>query len=165
MMECDMSGVEPTTTRCPTCGDSGPRRFSFHYFGIDVDDPLLATPVARLCAVAVGFGILVQDLDADQCEGHAGGLAIGFNERGEAYGMICLSEDLDDGLRADALAFGIAVLIADPARVRNTPDAYIGLGRERLPAARRGTGHLVWHMLRLCGRITPSATFELVDIP
>lgn len=164
-MESGRSDIDPATIPCPACGDTALRSFSFHNYGIDIGDPMLATPVARLCAVAVEMNILVQDLAADKTDGYAGGLALGYNDRGDVRGMICLSEDLDDDLRADALGFSIATLVTDSARIAKTPDAYIGLSMERLPAARIGPGHLAWHMVRCCGRITTSATFELVDIP
>lgn len=164
-MESDSYDGAADTVPCPVCGDERLRFLRFDNYGIDIHDPLLTTPVARLCAVAAEMGIMVQDLPADKTDGYAGGVALGSNDKGDIRGMICLSEDLDDGLRADALGFGIAVLIADTGRVANTPDAYLGLGMERLPAARMGAGHLAWHMVRLCGRITSSATLELVDIP
>ncbi|PXY22326.1 hypothetical protein BAY60_20870 [Prauserella muralis] len=124
-----------------------------------LDDPLLTTPAARLCAVALQAGIQVFDVPADACPGLAG--TVGATS---GSGLLGLADDLDDDLRADVLAFGIAVLAAAPSAVSSAPEGYLAIGRTRLPAARGGVGHLAWHMARTCGRDTPSATFELAAL-
>lgn len=164
LMESENWKVDPDTLPCPVCGVTVRRDAASNTEGNNIDDPMLATPVARLYAVAAEAGVVVGDIPPDESDGFAGAVAVGFDERSEMHGMVYLAEDLDDDLRADVLAFGIAVLVGDSACVVDTPNRCIGIGRERLPAARKGVGHLAWHMLRSCGRDTYSATFELVSV-
>lgn len=163
-MESDRSGVDPATILCPVCGDERLRNIDFRAHGIDLTDPLLTTPVARLCAVAIEFCITVHDLPVAEAEGCAGALALDHNDKGKMHGTVFLAEDLDDGLRADAFAFGIAALMLDTRRISETPRSYIWLSPTRLPAAKLGSGHLAWHIARTCGRITRSATFDFVEL-
>ena len=150
---------DPDTVPCSVCGvvlrDAGTEPESA------LSDPLLTTPVARLCAVALEARIAVLDLDSDTTDGLAGAVGVGVDQDGELRGMVALADDLDDALRADVLAFGIAVYISDSARLVRAEEGYLGIGRDRL--AETGIGHLAWHIARSCGSTTTSATFELVD--
>lgn len=150
---------DPDAMPCSVCGvvlrDAGSGSAT------PLADPLLTTPVARLCAVALESRIAVLDLDADATDGLAGAVGVGVDQDGELRGMVALADDLDDALRADVLAFGIAVYISDAARLVRAEEGYLGIGRERLPET--GIGHLAWHIARSCGTTTTSATFELVD--
>jgi hypothetical protein len=115
-------------------------------------------------AIAAQVEIKVTDVPKDDTAGLAGFVAVGYDEDGDERGLIGLAEDLDDDLRVDVLAFGIAVFAADSERIANSANSWLGIGRERLSPAKTGVGHLAWHMLHTCGRDTPSATFELVAV-
>jgi hypothetical protein len=148
---------------CPVCGLIVGRQTKASDDQSVVDDPLLPTPISRLCALAAETGSSVGDVPDDDCAGAAGCVAVGVDDQGQVHGMVLLSDALDDGLRADVLAFAVATLAAEPQRVIDAPDGWLAIGRDRLPAARRGVGHLAWHMARSCGRDTPSATFEVLS--
>ncbi|WP_285503395.1 hypothetical protein [Actinokineospora sp. NBRC 105648] len=124
----------------------------------------LMTPVGRLYDVADKAHIIVFDVTAEDAEGYAGAVGIGFDEQDTRFGLVGLAEDLDDDLRADVLSFGIAAVVGDAARIMAATDGYLAIERTRRPAAQAGVGHLAWHIARSCGRATPSATFDLVDI-
>ncbi|WP_143035955.1 hypothetical protein [Lentzea fradiae] len=130
--------------------------------GAAVNDPLLTTPTARLMALAMGTDIRVVDLPADHSVGLAGLVGIGSDEDGEPRSTIGLTDDLDDDLRADVLAFGLAVLVGTPEVLAESPDGILGISKERLPQADNGPGNLAWHMLQTCGRESPSTTFRLM---
>lgn len=129
-----------------------------------IHDPLLTTPVARLMALAMGTGTRVVDVPAAHSVGLAGLVGVGSDEDGEPQGMVGLTDDLDDDLRADVLAFGLAVLVGTPEILSESPDGILGISRERLPQADKGAGNLAWHMLQTCGRESPSTTFRLMII-
>ncbi|ASR36504.1 hypothetical protein BAY61_17510 [Prauserella marina] len=149
---------------CPVCGVPVGRRPPYAPEHSPIDDPMLTTPSAKLCAVALEGQIRVFDVPVEASEGFGGAVAAGMDDDGSVRGMVGLAEDLDDDLRADVLAFGIAVLAGAMNVVTRSPNGYLAIGRTRLPAAPTGVGHLAWHMARTCGRDTPSATFELVSL-
>ncbi|GGU16167.1 hypothetical protein [Lentzea flava] len=132
--------------------------------GASIHDPLLTTPVARLMALAMGTDIRVFEMPAQRCIGLAGLVGLGTGTNGEPQCMIGLSDDLDDDLRADVLAYGLAVLVGTPEILDESPDGILGISRERLPQAGNGPGNLAWHMLQTCGRESPSTTFRLMII-
>lgn len=158
----DGTGTTRTFT-CPVCGVRMGPKVGGNGGESPIDDPLLPTPVARLYAVAAQAGIRVFDMSPQLSEGFAGTVAVGVEHDGELSCMVGLAEDLDDELRADVLAFGIAVLAGATPLVESTPDGFLCIGRNRLPSAATGPGHLAWHMVRTCGQDTSSATFELVS--
>lgn len=129
-----------------------------------INDPLLTTPTARLMALAMGTGIRVFEVPAAHSAGLAGLVGLGSDEAGEPQCKIGLTDDLDDDLRADVLAFGLAVLVGTPEILDESPDGVLGISRQRLPQADNGPGNLAWHMLQTCGRESPSATFRLMII-
>ncbi len=129
-----------------------------------INDPLLTTPVARLMALAMGTGTRVFDVPAAHSVGLAGLVGVGEDDHGEPLCSIGLTDDLDDDLRADVLAFGLAVLVGTPEVLDASPDGVLGISRERLPQAGNGPGNLAWHMLQTCGRESPSTTFRLMVI-
>jgi hypothetical protein len=129
-----------------------------------IDDPLLTTPLARLMALAMGTNVRVFEVPAAQSAGLAGLVGVGSGTDGEPQCKIGLTDDLDDGLRADVLAFGLAVLVGTPEVLDESPDGVLGISGERLPQAGNGPGNLAWHMLETCGRVSPSATFRLMVI-
>jgi hypothetical protein len=129
-----------------------------------INDPLLSSPTARLLALAMGTGIRVFDVPAAHSVGLAGLVGVGFDNDGEAQCSIGLTDDLDDDLRADVLAFGLAMLIGTPEILDQSPDGLLGISRRRIPQASNGPGNLAWHMLQTCGRESPSTTFELMII-
>lgn len=146
---------------CPVCGPTlppGP--------GAVVQDPLLTTPDARLRALAVGAGIQVfDDLKGDGGDGIGGAAAVVFDDDGQAHRLVWVAEGLADELRADVLAFAIA-LVADPDDpVGRTPAGRVGIGSDRLPAAGDGVGHVAWHLAAACGRTSPSTTFGVRSLP
>lgn len=129
------------------------------------DGPLAQpTPLLRMRALADQVEIKVTDIPTEDAAGLAGFVAVGYTEEGDQRGLIGLAEDLDDDLRVDVLAFGIAVFAADAETIANSSDSWLGIGRERLSPVKNGIGHLAWHMLHTCGRDTPSATFDLVSM-
>lgn len=79
---------------------------------------------------------------------------------GEPLCSIGLTDDLDDDLRANVLAFGLAVLVGTLDILDESPDGVLGISRQRLPQADNGLGNLAWHMLQTCGRESPSTTFR-----
>ncbi|WP_319975528.1 hypothetical protein [Lentzea sokolovensis] len=125
---------------------------------------MLSTPVARLLALAMGTGIRVFDVPAARSVGLAALVGVGSDKDGELQCSIGLTDDLDDDLRADVLAFGLAVLVGTPEILDESPDGVLGISRQRLPQADNGPGNLAWHMLQMCGRESPSATFRLMII-
>ncbi|GAA3646458.1 hypothetical protein C8D88_107142 [Lentzea atacamensis] len=129
-----------------------------------INDPLLSTPVARLLALAMGTGIRVFDVPAAHSVGLAGLVGVSSGDDGEPQCSIGLTDDLDDDLRADVLAFGLAVLVGTPEILDESPDGVLGISRQRLPQAGNGPGNLAWHMLQTCGRESPSTTFRLMVI-
>ncbi|MGW6929826.1 hypothetical protein ACWGE0_07125 [Lentzea sp. NPDC054927] len=129
-----------------------------------INDPLLTTPVARLMALAMGTDVRVFDVPAARSVGLAGLVGLGSDKDGEPQCMIGLTDDLDDDLRADVLAFGLAVLVGTPEVLDESPDGVLGISRQRLPQAGNGPGNLAWHMLQTCGRESPSTTFRLMVI-
>jgi hypothetical protein len=129
-----------------------------------INDPLLTTPVARLMALAMGTGTRVFDVPAAHSVGLAGLVGVGSDSDGEPQCSIGLTDDLDDDLRADVLAFGLAVLVGTPEVLGESPDGILGISRQRLPQADNGPGNLAWHMLQTCGRESPSTTFRLMVI-
>ncbi|WP_144065137.1 hypothetical protein [Lentzea albidocapillata] len=132
--------------------------------GASINDPLLTTPTARLMALAMGTDIRVFEVPVAHSAGLAGLVGIGSDENDEPQCKIGLTDDLDDDLRADVLAFGIAVLVGTPEVLGNSPDGVLGISRQRLPQADNGPGNLAWHMLQTCGRESPSTTFRLMII-
>ncbi|MCP2244250.1 hypothetical protein [Lentzea aerocolonigenes] len=129
-----------------------------------INDPLLTTPTARLMALAMGTGIRVFEVPAARSAGLAGLVGLGSDHDGEPQCKIGLTDDLDDDLSADVLAFGLAVLVGTPEILDESPDGILGISRQRLLQADNGPGNLAWHMLQTCGRESPSATFRLVII-
>jgi hypothetical protein len=129
-----------------------------------IDDPLLTTPLARMMALAMGTDVRVFEVPAAHSAGLAGLVGVGSGPDGEPQCKIGLTDDLDDDLRADVLAFGLAVLVGTPEVLDESPDGVLGISRQRLPQAGNGPGNLAWHMLQTCGRESPSATFRLMII-
>ncbi|MFD4635951.1 hypothetical protein ACFWN2_01480 [Lentzea sp. NPDC058436] len=129
-----------------------------------INDPLLTTPVARLMALAMETNIRVFDVPAARSLQLAGLVGLGSDGNGDPRCMIGLTDDLDDDLRADVLAFGLAVLVGTPDLLDESPDGVLGISRERLPQFDNGPGNLAWHILQTCGRESPSTTFRLMII-
>lgn len=129
-----------------------------------INDPLLSTPVARLLALAMGAGVRVFDVPAARSVGLAGLVGVSLAKDGEPQCSIGLTDDLDDDLRADVLAFGLAVLVGTPEILDESSGGILGISRQRLPQAGNGPGNLAWHMLQTCGRESPSTTFRLMII-
>jgi len=129
-----------------------------------IDDPLLTTPVARLMALAMETNVRVFDVPAQRSLGLAGLVGAGSDGNGDPRCSIGLTDDLDDDLRADVLAFGIAVLVGTPELLDESPDGVLGISRERLEQHESGPGNLAWHILQTCGRESPSTTFRLLVI-
>jgi hypothetical protein len=100
-----------------------------------VNDPMLSTPATRLLALALGTGIRVFDISAARSVGLAGLVGIGFDKNSEPQRSVGLADDLDDDLRADVLAFGLAVLVGTPEILAESPDGVLGISRHRLPQA------------------------------
>lgn len=129
-----------------------------------VNDPLLITPIARLMALAMETSVRVFDVPANHSVELAGLVGVTSDKDGEPQCRIGLTDDLDDDLRTDVLAFGLAVLVGTPEILDESPDGILGIGRQRLPRADHGPGRLAWHMLQTCGRESPSTTFRLMII-
>jgi len=130
-----------------------------------IDDPTLTTPAARLRAVAAKVGVDVIDAPGEIAGDAAGAVITGFDEKGELHGIVAVAEDLDDGLRTDAIAFGLATFVSEPERIMAAPEGFLVFSRDRLADTEPGPGHLARHMAFSCGRETRSATFEIMDAP
>jgi hypothetical protein len=127
---------------------------------------LLTTPDARLRALALESGIQVfGDLTGDGSDGVGGAAAVAVQGCGDVHRLAWVAEGLDDGLRVDVLAFAMALLADPDDPVGHARGSQIGIGSERLAAARYGAGHLAWHLAAMCGRVSPSTTFALLDLP
>lgn len=125
--------------------------------------PGFATPLASLTVLAVDSGVDLSDLPEPAAQtGFAGAVAAWRTPDGYS-GLLMLAPDLDNGLRADVLAFGLA-LLDKPEQVVAAPRGRVGIRLERLPAAPKGNGHVAWHVAARCGRRTESATFEFVPL-
>jgi hypothetical protein len=157
--------VDPDTKPCPDCGQALPDLHSARRGQSKDNGPLWKpTPLARIWAVAEQAGMRIVDIPKNSTDGLGGAIACALDENEELRGIIFLAEDLDDNTRADILAFGMSVFVGETHRITNTPEGRIGIGRKRLQSAKKGAGHLAWHLLQTCGRTTPSATFSLVHI-
>jgi hypothetical protein len=144
---------------CPVCGQN-----VVAGSGSLVYDPLLATPFARLCAVATASGIQVID-DLDDADDKLGGAVAGhYDAAGEGHLTIWVRDDMPDDLRADILAFGMAVAINVYDPIIDSDEPRRGIESRRLDAADSGPGHLAWHLAASCGHHSPSATFALVGL-
>jgi len=166
-MDQDSSPARADTDRqpCPVCGVTLHDESRGSIGGGMLSDSLLNTPLARLYALAVEVDVNVFDLPDDVGSDFAGAVASGYDSDGRMHGLVGLRKDLDDDLRCDVLAFGIAAYVGQPEQISKAPGEMLGIAPSRLPAARDGIGHLAWHMLRTCGRLTTSATFELMVPP
>lgn len=127
-----------------------------------IDDPTLTTPIARLCAVAAKVGVEVIDAPQEVAGDAAGALITGFDEEGELHGIVAVAKDLNDDLRADAIAFGLATFVAEPKRIMAADGGFLVFSRNRIADTEPGPGHLARHMAFSCGRVTRSATFEFL---
>jgi hypothetical protein len=157
--------TDPDTRPCPDCGVIlRPNAARGSDERLDNGPLQEATPYLRLSALADKANVYVLDVPQEDADGLAGAIAVGFDKNGELRGMIGLAEDLDEDLCSDVFAFGIAVFVGDTQRITSSTSGSLGIGRERLQPAKKGPGHLAWHMLRTCGRNTPSATFDLESI-
>lgn len=94
--------------------------------GASINDPLLSTPVARLLALAMGTGVRVFDVPAVHSVGLAGLVGVSLDKDGEPQCSMGLTDDLDNDLRADVLAFGLAVLVGTPEILDESPDGILG---------------------------------------
>lgn len=163
----DTFGTEPhpDTLPCPVCGitlrNTALRR---EPAGHTIYDPSLTTPWARMRFLASKAGVTIDELPKDVRAGLGGAVSIGCDEDGVQHALVALAEDLDDNLRTDILAFGLAMVAVEPNLVAYAPGSSLGIRREALPPANSGIGHVAWHMARSCGRDTPSAMFELVNL-
>ncbi|MPZ00547.1 MAG: hypothetical protein GEU97_21725 [Actinophytocola sp.] len=148
---------------CPVCGVT-PAATQPVGSGV-VHDPSLPSPWERLCALAREADIEVCQL-APELSDHdvAGAVAINCDDNAGPPGLVALAEGLDDDTRTDVLAFGIAMFTTEHEQPPGDPVITFGIRRHRLPAAPSGVGHLAWHMLRTCGRLTSSATFDVVPL-
>jgi hypothetical protein len=147
------------------CPDCGVPLYPLSGSTPDTTSPLAQpTPFLRLVALAGQTGIHVFDMSPEDAAGLAGAIAVGIDKEGELRATIGIAEDLDEDLRADVLAFGIAVFIGDTKKLTSRLNGVLGIGRDRLQAASEGAGHLAWHLLVSSGRNSPSATFGLVPI-
>ncbi|MPY77860.1 MAG: hypothetical protein GEV04_05070 [Actinophytocola sp.] len=128
-----------------------------------VHDPSLTSPLARLRALARDVDIEVAELPPELGDDEvAGAVAIRCDDRA-GRGVVALADGLDDAAKADVLAFGLAVCAVHD-QPRDDPVITVGIRRQRLPPARSGAGHIAWHILRTCGRLTSSATFDVVPL-
>lgn len=154
----------PDQLPCPRCGvvlrDAGPPSSRSI-----LDQSAFTTPLARLLALASEVGMMVEAVSREVMMDLAGAVSIGYDEKGEARSITFLAEDLGDELRADVLAFAIALFAAEPDRISAAPDGFVGIGSQRRSDPGRGTGHLAWHMARSCGRETSSTTFDVITPP
>jgi len=125
-------------------------------------EPGLPTVLARLRATAEAAGIVIFDeLRAPWPDDNVGAYVSG---RGFAAFNPCLD---DDGLRADLIAFVIALTYSMAPRYRgpghvDTPAGYLLVTCERMPDPTAGPGRLARIMAEQCGRNTGSATFRII---
>lgn len=152
--------------RCPACDDTALRNFfSPDNFGIDLNDPMLTGPIARLYAIALTQGIEVTSISEGTDASRVGLIAVRTISQGKAACRLSLIEDIEDDLLADLLAFGITTLTLEQLKISRLPMGRAWLGRERLRVRHwRQAGHVAWHMARECGRTTTSAMFELIEL-
>lgn len=103
----------------------------------------LAKPLARMHALAAEVEVDVFDLPTDVCTGRfCGVVGVGYDPERQLRGLVGLAVDIDDDLKADALAFGIAVFVAQPDHIAATATGSLSTGRERRPVASSGPGYL-----------------------
>jgi hypothetical protein len=122
----------------------------------------LPTPLARLYAMALhgDIDVTVHDDSTEPWPDDIAALAT-YDK------IVILSPSLDDDLRADVLAFAVAVCcsieVGDtaPEGYIAAPDGYVAIGRERLPDPPKGPGRLARLFAQQCGRDIDSATFRV----
>ena len=155
-----------TDRACPDCGVQLVRPADLLGRGdYPSDGPLnAATPFLRLSALAASTGVDVFNVSEKQSSGLAGALGVALDPAFQLRGTIGLAKGLDEELRTDVLAFALAIYTAEAGEVARTRHGSVGICRDRKPHAKRGVGHLAWHMLYNSGRETDSATFEVVVI-
>jgi len=122
----------------------------------------LPAALARLRATAEAAGIVVfDDLREPWPDDN---VAVYVGGRGFAAFNPALD---DDGLRADLIAFVIALTYSMAPRYRgpghvDAPAGYLLITRERLPDPTAGPGRLARIMAEQCGRDAGSATFRII---
>jgi hypothetical protein len=100
-------------------------------------------PLSRISALAEDIGVIVFDVPPEATDGLAGAVAVaGIDPDGVLRASIGLAEDLNEQLRSDVLAFGIAVFVGEPGRLLSQANGMLGIGRARLKCAQRGAGYL-----------------------
>ena len=150
---------------CRVCGIPMGKVSGHSGDGSVINDPTLTTPADRLCAAAAKIGVDVIDAPPEIAGDTAGAVATGFDKSGELRGIVAVAQDLDEGLRTDAIAFGLATFLAEPERIVAAPEGFLMFSRNRIADTEPGPGHLARHMAFRCGRETRSATFEILDAP
>lgn len=116
-------------------------------------------------ALAMGAGTRVFDIPAAHSVGLAGLVGVSSDNNGEPQCSIGLTDDLDDDLHADVLAFGLAVLIGTPEILNVSPDGILGISRQRLTQASNGPGNLAWRMLQTCGPPSTDSGWAVQVVP
>jgi hypothetical protein len=162
----DRSKIDRHSYPCPDCGVALKATFTEVADDYPENSPLReATPFLRLCALAASVNVGVFNMAEAQSFGLAGVLGLGTVQDGQRHAAIGLADGIDEDLRTDVLAFGLAVFAADADVIMSRADGCLGISQERLEPAKKGVGHLAWHMLNTCGRDSPSATFDVVPMP
>ncbi len=122
----------------------------------------LPTALARLRATAEAAGIVIfDDLREPWPDDN-----VGVYVSGRGFAAFNPALD-DDGLRADLIAFVIALTYSMAPRYRgpgnvDAPAGYLLVTRERLPDPTAGPGRLARIMAEQCGRDAGSATFRII---
>jgi hypothetical protein len=89
---------------------------------------------------------------------------------GPESAMIVLAADMDDDLRANVLAFALAMValigdgVLDPALYADPEGQHITIGREYQPLPAVGLGHLAVTMAEAVGRVGPPPVFEVLPV-
>jgi hypothetical protein len=125
-------------------------------------EPGLPTALARLRATAEAAGIVIFDELREPWPDDNVGVYV------SGRGFAAFNPSLaDDGLRADLIAFVIAVMYSMAPRYRgpghvDAPAGYLLVTCERLPDPTAGPGRLARIMAEQCGRNVGSATFRII---
>ncbi|MBE1461366.1 hypothetical protein [Kibdelosporangium phytohabitans] len=149
------------TTPCPDCGVPLTRPNPADLPNYPIDGALTKpTPYLRVLALAPAANIDVFDFSHPIPDELGAAITLALDDNDQLRATIGLDPHLNEDLRTDLLAFAIALYTAEPERIDNTPNAALGIPKTRVRAARRGAGHLAYHIAFSCGRKTSSATFD-----
>ncbi|MGQ0845577.1 MAG: hypothetical protein ACT4QF_15755 [Sporichthyaceae bacterium] len=130
-----------------------------------LEDPLLATPLARVQAVAMNSHLQVREVTAEAPAGLTAVVQSTRDESGAIHGgsLTFLRTDLDDATRTELLAFALGLLAVRSTDFRDAPGGALGIGA-KLPPAGEDVEHVAGLVLERVGHETTAVNYA-VSLP